>query len=159
MSGPLEELYQAIILDHYRKPRNRGTLPDPTVRMDGNNPLCGDQIHLELQIGPDGKITDIKSSGHGCSISQASTSIMTELLKGRSLEDAQRLFDIMRSMMQGGVVDEEEVGELIALKGVSKFPVRIKCAMLCWMTFAQALAEYKAGRNGSGTVVSTEDDK
>jgi len=122
MTGPLEELYQEIILDHYRKPRNRGTLANPTVQMDGKNPLCGDEIHLDVLVAPDGKVTDIKTSGHGCSISQASTSIMTELLKGRSLEDAQRLFDIMRSMMQGGNVDVEEVGELIALKASPSSP-------------------------------------
>jgi nitrogen fixation NifU-like protein len=154
-----DDLYQAIILDHYRKPRNRGTVPDATVRVEGNNPLCGDQIRLELRLDGDGKIADIKSNGHGCSISQASVSIMTELLKGRTFEDGKQLCETVRVMMRGGEVDEEQVGELIALKGVAKFPVRIKCALLAWTTFEQAVVECQAGRDGSGAVVTTEDEK
>jgi nitrogen fixation NifU-like protein len=154
-----DDLYQAIILDHYRSPRNRGTVPDANLRVDGKNPLCGDEVHLELRVDGDGRITDIKSSGHGCSISQASISIMTELLKGRTFEEGRQLFESVRAMMRGGEVDEEAMGELIALKGVSKFPVRVKCAMLSWTTFELAMAEFKAGRDGAGAVVSTEDEK
>ncbi|MBI5397325.1 MAG: SUF system NifU family Fe-S cluster assembly protein [Verrucomicrobia bacterium] len=154
-----DDLYQAIILDHYRKPRNRGTVPDASVRVDGKNPLCGDEVHLELRLDENGRIEDIKSSGHGCSISQASISIMTELVKGRTFDEGKQVCESVRTMMRGGEVDEEAMGELIALKGVSKFPVRIKCAMLSWTTFELAMAEFKAGRDGAGAMVSTEDEK
>jgi len=154
-----DDLYQAIILDHYRAPRNRGTIPDANVRVDGKNPLCGDEVHLELRVDGDGRIADIKSSGHGCSISQASISIMTEMLKGRSLAEGKKLLESVRAMLKGGEVDEEALGELVALKGVSKFPVRIKCALLSWTTFELAMAEFEAGRDGAGAVVSTEDEK
>lgn len=154
-----DDLYQAIILDHYRKPRNRGTVADANLCVDGKNPLCGDEVHLELRVDGDGRIADIKSSGHGCSISQASISIMTELLKGRTFDEGRQLLESVRAMMKGGAVDEEEMGELVALKGVSRFPVRIKCAMLSWTTFELAMAEFQAGRDGAGAVVSTEDEK
>ncbi len=150
----LEDLYREIILDHYRTPRNRGTLEmPPAVMAQGHNPLCGDEIQVYLLVadGPDGPVVgDVKVGGQGCSISQSSASMMTQAVKGKPVEEAHRIIDAFRSMM--GLVDpdhEEDVasatpvklGDLEALKGVVKFPVRIKCATLAWSTLSQAMID------------------
>ena len=144
----LEDLYREIILDHYRSPRQRGELPTPPATMtEGFNPLCGDEIKLYV-IVDNGIVTDIKFAGQGCSISQSSASMMTAALKGKSLADARALLHRFKSMMNGEEYDSTNaeackvrLGDLEALKGVVKFPVRIKCATLAWNTFAQALDE------------------
>ena len=144
----LEDLYREIILDHYRSPRQRGELPTPPATMiEGFNPLCGDEIKLYV-IVDNGIVTDIKFAGQGCSISQSSASMMTAALKGKSLPDARALLHRFKSMMNGEEHDSTNadagkvrLGDLEALKGVVKFPVRIKCATLAWNTFAQALDE------------------
>jgi nitrogen fixation NifU-like protein len=144
----LDDLYREIILDHYRTPRNRGELTTPpAVRVEGFNPLCGDEITVFVDAS-NGTIVDIKMTGQGCSISQASSSIMSAAVKGKSLEQARELIATFKRMM---TVDESStanepvnlrsLGEIAALQGVVKFPVRIKCAMLAWNTFAQALDE------------------
>jgi nitrogen fixation NifU-like protein len=145
----LEDLYREIILDHYRSPRNRGELDSPPAhRTEGFNPLCGDEIVLTILV-EDGAVQDIKIAGHGCSISQSSASLMSGAVKGKSIEDAKATMGTFRRMMtvddSGGDADEpvnlRSLGELAALQGVVKFPVRIKCATLAWNTLAQALTE------------------
>ena len=146
----LEDLYREIILDHYRSPRNRGELPSPPAhRTEGFNPLCGDEIILTLELH-DGHIDDVKVAGHGCSISQSSASLMTGAVKGKPVEEARRRMRAFKRMMSVAddadddsdePVDTRSLGELAALQGVVKFPVRIKCATLSWNTLAQGLDE------------------
>jgi nitrogen fixation protein NifU and related proteins len=161
----LEDLYREIILDHYRNPRNRGELESPpAVRTEGFNPLCGDEVVIYLDTEA-GVISDLRVSGQGCSISQSSASMMSVAVKGKSLEQARATIRAFRSMMSlhgqqldglddagedersaAEVAAEEGValGDLEALQGVVKFPVRIKCATLSWHTLAQALDEVEA---------------
>jgi len=145
----LEDLYREIILDHYKNPRNRGELPEPAVRAEGHNPLCGDEIQVYLQV-ENGVVSDIKISGQGCSISQSSASMMSAAVKGKTVEEVRALVHRFKHMMS---IEEEGVdapdtsvslGDLEALQGVVKFPVRIKCAVLSWNTMAEALAEATA---------------
>ena len=147
----LEDLYREIILDHYRNPRNRGELPTPpAVRSEGFNPLCGDEVQVYLDVH-DGVVDDIRISGQGCSISQSSASMMSQAVKGRSLPEARALLHAFKSMMSiedghdRDDADEAEpgvkMGDLEALQGVVKYPVRIKCATLAWNTLAQGLDE------------------
>ncbi len=141
---PLNDLYREIVMDHYRTPRNRGELPTPPAqRADGHNPLCGDEISVYVLINGD-VIEDIKLTGHGCSISQASSSMMSAAVKGRSLEQTRELVARFKELMTSETADSSdqalrELGEIAALSGVSKFPVRIKCATLAWNTLTQAL--------------------
>ena len=151
----LEDLYREIILDHYRNPRNRGELPTPpAVRSEGFNPLCGDEIQVYLEVH-DGVVGDIRISGQGCSISQSSASMMSQAVKGRSLPEARALLHAFKSMMSiedGHDRDDADdaepgvkMGDLEALQGVVKYPVRIKCATLAWNTLAQGLDEAESG--------------
>lgn len=157
----LEDLYREIILDHYRTPRNRGALETPpAVRAEGHNPLCGDEIEVFLLVD-DGVVQDIKIGGQGCSISQSSASMMSQAVKGKPVAEARRVVKAFKAMMSlhehevGGDGSESgetapddlsdvKLGDLEALRGVVKFPVRIKCATLSWNTFLQALAESSA---------------
>ncbi|MEI6298635.1 MAG: SUF system NifU family Fe-S cluster assembly protein [Actinomycetota bacterium] len=139
----LEDLYREIILDHYKSPRNRGSLEPPAVRSEGHNPLCGDEIEVFLII-KDGIVNDIKIGGQGCSISQSSASMMSAAVKGKPVEQARALihrFKHMMSIDEGGEEPDTSapLGDLEALQGVVKFPVRIKCAVLSWNTLAEAL--------------------
>lgn len=144
----LEDLYREIILDHYRSPRNRGELPPPAAHAVGHNPLCGDEIDVYLRVDDD-KISDVKVGGQGCSISQSSASMMSQAVKGRSVSEVRALVRRFKGMMSiqedgsdDGVSDEAvKLGDLEALQGVVKFPVRIKCATLAWNTLVEALAE------------------
>jgi nitrogen fixation NifU-like protein len=138
----LDELYREIILDHYRSPRNRGTLDRPSATGEGDNPLCGDEVRVDLDIR-DGRVFDVCFEGKGCSISQASASMMTEAVKGLSLEEVESLFETFKGMMYSADdVDVEALGDLEALQGVRKFPVRVKCATLAWNTLEEALEEF-----------------
>ncbi|HLG68699.1 MAG TPA: SUF system NifU family Fe-S cluster assembly protein [Acidimicrobiales bacterium] len=170
----LEELYREIILDHYRSPRNRGELPSPPAhRVEGFNPLCGDEVVVTLLV-EDGRLSDIKIGGTGCSISQSSASLMSAAVKGKPIDEVRQLIATFKGMMSiheaslgdeagngaagGGrsaagpetvagepeEVDLSKLGELAALQGVVKFPVRIKCATLGWNTLAQGLDELAA---------------
>ena len=147
----LEELYREVILDHYRSPRNRRRLDQPNASADGDNPLCGDEVHVDLMI-EDGVISEVGVTGHGCSISQASGSMMGDAIKTRSIEDVHLLTDRLKGMMSiDGASDPgldpnrpgEVLGDLEALQGVRKFPVRIKCADLPWTTLEEALGGYE----------------
>lgn len=138
----LNSLYQQVILDHYRKPRNQGELEDKTVEIHMANPVCGDEIRLQLRIEGDA-IVEAKFVGQGCSISQASVSMMTTLLEGRSLSDADALAQRFTEMMHGDeeAAKDKSLGDLRALQGVSKFPVRIKCALLGFDALQEALSK------------------
>jgi nitrogen fixation NifU-like protein len=159
MAG-LEDLYREIILDHYRSPRNRGELDAPPAhKVEGFNPLCGDEVVLYLDVDPDSEtVRDIKIAGQGCSISQASTSMMSAAVKGKSLEDVRQLtraFKALMSIHESKLEGDGEgdgadlaaelsgvrLGDLEALQGVVKFPVRIKCATLAWNTLEQGIDE------------------
>ncbi len=147
----LEELYKEVILDHYRAPRNKGRLDPHDVVLERNNPLCGDEIELFLRFDGD-NVEGITFEGKGCSISQASTSMMTEKIKGVTAEDAEGLANAFKSMMQGeDPKDEEALGELMALKGVQKYPVRIKCALLGWNTFLEGLKGFREKQGAAET--------
>ena len=161
MSG-LEDLYREIILDHYRSPRNRGELETPPAhRTEGFNPLCGDEIVVYVLVDDGGTVTDIKIGGQGCSISQSSASMMSAAVKGRTVDEIKELTETFKAMMSihetdiGGDGSEADadptsansdlsLGDLEALRGVVKFPVRIKCATLSWNTLAQALDDVAA---------------
>ncbi|MEI6082820.1 MAG: SUF system NifU family Fe-S cluster assembly protein [Verrucomicrobiota bacterium] len=130
----LEELYQEIILDHYRRPRNRGKVVPADLSYKDSNPLCGDEIEVTAKI-VDGKIVELKFDGHGCSICLASSSIMTGRLIGKTLTEAMNYIESFQKMMRGDVpFGGKELGDLKALEGVLKFPVRVKCATLAWHT-------------------------
>lgn len=137
---PLNSLFQELILDHYKRPRNKGDMPDPDAVVHMNNPTCGDEVHLQLRIR-DGIVEDAKFVGDGCSISQASISMMTQLVKGRSVEEAGALADRFTEMMHGDVeaAKDKAMGDLRSLAGVAKFPVRVKCALLGWNALEDAL--------------------
>jgi nitrogen fixation NifU-like protein len=137
----LDELYRDIILDHYRNPRHRGSLASPSASHEGLNPLCGDEVTVELLVEAD-RIADVAYKGSGCSISQSSASMMTDAIEGKPLDEVKRLSRDFTAMMRGeATVDPESLGDLEALSGVRKFPVRVKCATLAWHTLEEALQE------------------
>ena len=139
----LEELYKEVILDHYKSPRNKRSVPGAELSCSKNNPLCGDEITIRAHL-TDGRVADVAFEGRGCSISQASASMLTEAVMGKPVEEAEKLAAEFRSMMEGKLEpDEEEFGDLVALKGVVKYPVRIKCAVLAWDVLQEALSGAK----------------
>ena len=146
----LRELYQEVILDHYKKPRNFGALPDATAHADGYNPLCGDKVKIYVKMGDD-VVQDVSFEGAGCAISTASASIMTETLKGKTRAEAEELFQTFHDLVTGqqAQLDAPELGKLAVFSGVSEFPIRVKCATLAWHTL-------RAAMNGEGEVISTE---
>lgn len=149
----LQELYQSVILDHNRKPRNFGELAGATHHGDGKNPLCGDEVHLALAVEGD-MITDVKFTGHGCAISKASASLMTAAVKGKSRADVEALFERFHALVLGQDANGgSDLGQLVVFSGVSRFPVRVKCASLAWHTLKAALA---AGPDAGVAPVSTE---
>src|SRR5580704_12280716 len=163
--GDLDDLYREIILDHYRSPPNRGELESPPAhRVEGFNPLCGDEVVVSMVV-EDGKLADLKIGGSGCSISQSSASLMSAAVKGKPVGEVRRLISTFKGMMsiheanlgpdddgadaevvsgEPEEIDLDKLGELAALQGVVKFPVRIKCATLSWNALAQGLDEVAA---------------
>jgi nitrogen fixation NifU-like protein len=142
----LDDLYQEIILDHYRSPRHRAAELDPhDVHVHHANPLCGDELDLRLRV-VDGKVDAVAYDGDGCSISMASASAMAEVVSGRSVGDADDLGEDFRRMMHGDDAKrEDDLGDCIAFSGVAKFPVRVKCALLGWMALRDAIRTYDEG--------------
>lgn len=138
----LDELYQEIILEHYKKPRNLGLLDNADVKVEGKNPFCGDEVEIALKVNGD-TVVNATFEGSGCAISQASASLMTEKIKGLKLEQVRKLISDFRKMVKGEDVEvnEEDLDELLALQGVSEFPSRVKCALLAWNTLLQGLDE------------------
>ena len=139
----LRELYQSVILDHNRMPRNFGTLEDANRAADGHNPLCGDVIHLTARV-TDGRVEDVRFEGSGCAISTASASLMIQAVKGRSLDETRALFEGFRGMVTSDPTAEAKadgLGKLAVFGGVREFPMRVKCATLAWHTLANALEQ------------------
>lgn len=136
----LRELYQEVILDHHKRPRNFGSLPDANHHAEGHNPLCGDRLTVHLDV-EDGRIVGVAFEGAGCAISRASASLMTDAVKGRRVEDAEKMFREFQQMVTSGVEDavEESLGKLAVFCGVREFPARVKCASLAWHTLHAAL--------------------
>jgi len=135
----LQELYQSVILDHNRKPRNFGALPLANRHADGKNPLCGDEVHVAVVVEDD-RITDVKFTGHGCAISKASASLMTTAVKGKTRAEAEALFQRFHALVLGqDAGGGKDLGQLVVFSGVSRFPVRVKCASLSWHTLKAAL--------------------
>ena len=146
LPNELDDLYHEVILDHYRTRRNSERLSDAQLDAHGNNPFCGDEVFLQLRLGSDGTIQEIGNQGQGCSISQASASMMSDALKGRTLEEAEALRELFRRMLSGDKLSDAEVealGDLEALQGVRQFPVRIKCALLGWSVLEDGVKEYR----------------
>jgi nitrogen fixation NifU-like protein len=151
----LDDLYREVILDHYSRPRNKGTMDDADIKVEGANPLCGDELSIHVKLTKE-KITEVKFVGRGCSISQASASMMTEQIKGKTLGEAKELVGQFKSMMHGHPANEEELGDLMALQGVRKFPVRIKCATLSWVALEQGVDEFQGSHSNVVAKASTE---
>ena len=152
MIPEIEELYQEVILDHSRRPRNFGELPDAAVRVHGDNPACGDEIHLAVKFDGGGGLEDIKFTGRGCAISQASASLMTMKLKGKSRREAVEMLHAFHDLVTNDATEAPKaLGDLRVMKGVRNFPQRVKCAMLPWRAVEQAF-EQGAGE----ATVSTE---
>ena len=137
----LSALYQEVILDHYRRPRNKGTLAEPTGSASLRNPLCGDEVDVQVEIR-DGTVADVKFSGRGCSISQASASMMTELVKGRTPQEVRALGERFAEMIRGDATaaTDDALGPARALSGVSRFPTRVRCAMIAWEAMMRSMA-------------------
>jgi nitrogen fixation NifU-like protein len=143
----LDDLYKEVILDHYKNPRNKRAVEGAELSFSRNNPLCGDEITIHAHL-EDGRVADIAFEGQGCSISQASASMLTEAVTGKSVQDAGGMAKDFRGMMEGAVEpDEDALGDLVALQGVAKYPVRIKCAVLAWDVLQEALGQ--AGDGGA----------
>ncbi|WP_040929398.1 Fe-S cluster assembly sulfur transfer protein SufU [Nosocomiicoccus massiliensis] len=137
----LEQLYRSVIMDHYKHPRNKGELDSGTITIDMNNPTCGDEIRLMLEV-KDNIIDDVRFEGHGCSISMASASMMTEAVKGKNVERALEMADEFSKMMLGEEYTiTDDMGDIEALSGVSQFPARIKCATLSWKALEKGVKE------------------
>lgn len=134
----LQELYQQVIIDHNHNPRNFHEIKHPSHSAKGHNPLCGDKFDIFLTIKDD-IIAEVSFMGSGCAISKASSSLMTEALLGKTVSEAQQLFDLVHTMVTTGQANAEDIGKLAVLSGVHKFPVRVKCAILPWHTMKNAL--------------------
>lgn len=150
LTDDIRQLYQEVILDHNRSPRNYGKLEYYSHAAEGYNPLCGDQINLYLQVGHEGTIEEVRFEGKGCAISRASASLMTEAIKGKHMEEAHQLFQRFHDAITSdpsAAIDGEQLGKLVVLLGVREFPSRVKCATLAWHTLEQAL-------HGGGTITT-----
>jgi nitrogen fixation NifU-like protein len=149
MNPELEELYQHVLLDHSKRPRNFGPLQGEALHAEGVNPSCGDEIEVWLRLAPDGKISELTFAGQGCAISQASASLMTLKLRGKSPAEAEKMLGAFQDLVTGErEPDTSGMGDLILFQGVRKFPQRVKCAMLAWRAMESAL------RQGGGKVAT-----
>ena len=143
----LDELYREVILDHFRQPRHQGELPGAQIKAEGTNPLCGDEIAFWLKLSGD-RIEEAHFLGKGCAISQATGSMFTEQLRGKTLEEATQIIQAMKRIMQGEEPSPDlDLGDLESLVGVRKFPVRVKCAALSWNVLEQGLRDHRATRS------------
>ncbi|HVZ27242.1 MAG TPA: SUF system NifU family Fe-S cluster assembly protein [Rhizomicrobium sp.] len=154
MDQSLRELYQEVILDHSRHPRHFGRLEHPTHKAEGFNPLCGDRVDVTLVLDQDQRVTDIKFTGKGCAISQASASLMTEMLAGRTLQEAKTLMGGFLHLVKGEKAEglsPDDRDRLDVMSGISEFPMRVKCATLAWHTFKNAVEEGKKAVEGGAS--------
>ena len=151
MIEQLDELYRDVILDHFKNPSHSGQLPDAQIKVDGANPLCGDEMTFHLQL-EDGRIREVRFMGKGCAISQAGASMLAQQLEGKTFSEVSRLIGTMKALMQGQEPDPSvDLGDLEALAGVRKFPVRVKCAALSWNVVEQGREAYHATRQNKET--------
>lgn len=146
----LNTLYQQVILDHYKKPRNKGSVENAVLQKHLHNPTCGDDLEVQITLDGEGKVDDVKWNGRGCSISMASASMMSVALKGKTLDEAKVMMESFYGMMKAEPGNYKPLGELQALSGVSKFPVRIKCATLAWHCLEEGMKEYNEGGSANG---------
>ncbi|UCC79054.1 MAG: SUF system NifU family Fe-S cluster assembly protein [Candidatus Zixiibacteriota bacterium] len=154
MSENLDSLYRDIIMEHYKYPRGKKKLEDPDVTSEGKNPVCGDEIGMKVKL-KDGKIEDISIDCLGCAISVASGSMLADAIKGKSIEEVKRIASAIKAILKGEKPDEDfDLGDLEALEGVSKFPVRIKCALLSWTTLVEGLETWESGKKSE--IATTE---
>ena len=152
--GSLDALYREVVLDHHRRPRGRTAVPRVDARAHGFNPVCGDEVLLNIALDGD-RVAGVQLDGHGCAICTASGSMMAEMIPGRAIADAERTAEGFRAVMHGHPLPADaDLGDLEALEGVQRFPVRVKCAMLPWVTLLDAIKSWRAGRPCSRT--STE---
>jgi len=153
----LDELYREVVLDHHRRPRGRTPLPRVDARAHGLNPVCGDEIHLHLSLNGD-RITGVEVQGRGCAICTASGSMMAEIIPGRTEVEAAAFAEVFRNVMHGKVAPPDvDLGDLEALEGVKKFPVRVKCALLPWVTLLDALRAWRDGSTDGTATTETEE--
>ncbi|MBM4167344.1 MAG: SUF system NifU family Fe-S cluster assembly protein [Ignavibacteria bacterium] len=157
----LNELYQTIILEHYKEPHNVGEIANADIETRGYNESCGDDVRLFLKFNNEKKIDEIRFKGKGCAISQSSTSMMTDAIKGKTIDEALLFVDSFKAMMRGEkqFSDDGDYEELSALKGVLEFPVRVKCATLSWNTIRNGLLQFKEKENGKTKVETTIHDE
>lgn len=149
----LNGLYKEVVLDHYRSPRHQGVLENPTFQEGGHNPSCGDVLEIYVKLDEDEKIKDVTFEGHGCSISLASSSMMTEIMIGKTVDEALDLVQTFEGMMRGETEfpDEDEYLDVLSMKGVAEFPVRVKCATLAWDTIKRGIKKYESSAEPSHT--------
>lgn len=158
MSSSLDDMYREIILDHFRSPRGKKPVDRVDIASNGQNPSCGDEISLQVEMA-DGVLSDVHVDCRGCAISIASASMLAETVKGKSFEEVKSLADAVKKMLKGETSEiPEDIGDLDALQGVKQFPVRVKCALLAWVTLVEGLKNYENGHAKDSGVVSTEDD-
>ncbi len=159
MSSQLDDMYREVILDHYHSPRGKQPLTQANVKSDGTNPACGDEISLTAQV-ENGVLKDVHVDCKGCAISVASGSMLAEAVKGMPFEEVQRLAQIVRRMLKGeeDVQLPPEFEDIESLKGVRNFPVRVKCALLAWVTLVDGLERYASGKGTDTPAVSTEQE-
>lgn len=145
MLDQLDELYREVILDHFKNPTHRGQLSEAQIKVEGNNPLCGDELEFHMRLN-DGRIECVRFQGKGCAISQAASSMLATQLEGKTFDAARQVIDAMKGLMQGREPETSvDLGDLESLAGVRKFPVRVKCAALSWNVVEQGLKEHEAG--------------
>jgi nitrogen fixation NifU-like protein len=157
MSSSLDDMYREIIMDHYRSPRGKKPVEKIDIRTGGQNPACGDEIDVEIEL-EDEVLKDIHVDCRGCAISVASGSMLAEAVKGKSFEEVKKLAEAVRKMLKGEDAEiPEEFEDLDSLKGVRQFPVRIKCALLSWLALIEGIENYKKGQTSKKTIVSTEE--
>ncbi len=158
MNDQLDDLYRDIILDHYRAPRGKQPLDKSDISSEGQNPSCGDEIVLEVKVDGD-TVQDVHVNCQGCAISVASGSMLAEYVKGKSIDEVKKMSEMVKKLLKGEDTEvPEEADDLDALKGVRQFPVRIKCALLAWITLIDGLKNYENGSGGIGKKVSTEEE-
>lgn len=161
MSSSLDDMYREIIMDHYRSPRGRAPLKKTDASSEGQNPSCGDEIEVAFSMDND-ILTDVHVNCKGCAISVASGSMLAETVKGKSFEEVLKIAEIVKKMLKGEEVeipDDPDFEDLTALQGVRQFPVRIKCALLAWVTLVEGMKKYQAGDSAPGKVTTTEEDQ
>lgn len=157
MTEPLDDMYREIIMDHFRAPRGKKPLDQVDITSEGSNPACGDELEMQVEM-KDGTVKKIHVDCRGCAISVASGSMLAEIIEGRPLDEARRIAELVRKMLKGEEVDlPDDLGDIDALQGVRKFPVRIKCALLSWVTLIEGLNNFEKGLSNNGSPSTTED--